>query len=111
VRSGLCRRTSAALPNSDETSVWNDDRRYPNDPFLQRFIKPTVAAITLLEQNKFSDAIAALEIAKPYEGATIGPMAGFWPTFVRWQAYLKLGDGAKAATQFQTILDLRGRAP
>lgn len=47
-----------------------------------------------------------LQSAARYETA-----AEFWPQYLRGQAYLKLGHGAEAATEFQKILDNRGQAP
>ncbi len=40
----------------------------------------------------------------------IGPgnPPGFWPIYIRGQAFLRIHDGAKAAAEFQKILDHRG---
>ncbi len=51
-------------------------------------------------------AIEQLEITSRYEA-----VAEFWPQYLRGQAYLKLRQGAEAATEFQKILDHRGYAP
>ena len=37
--------------------------------------------------------------------------ASYWPMYVRGEAYLRLGDGAKAAAEYQKILDHRGIDP
>ena len=53
-------------------------------------------------------AIAALPPANPGE---LVPAQSFRPVYVRGLAYLQAGDGAKAAAEFQRILDHRGLEP
>jgi tetratricopeptide (TPR) repeat protein len=36
---------------------------------------------------------------------------GYWPQYVRAQAYAKQGNGSQAATEFKKILDNRGWYP
>jgi tetratricopeptide (TPR) repeat protein len=48
-----------------------------------------------------------LEIAVPYE-LGYGLQGHMYPTYLRGEAYLKLGRGREAAEQFQKILDHRG---
>jgi len=52
-----------------------------------------------------------LEVAIPYElgGPPLG--ATYWPMYVRGEAYLRSGDGAKSAVEYQKILDHRGIDP
>ncbi len=58
--------------------------------------------------NQPAEAVQLLEALRPYEFGT-GPRAtGATPVFLRGMAYLKLHDGAKAAAEFQRILDHRG---
>ncbi|HEX6279507.1 MAG TPA: tetratricopeptide repeat protein, partial [Pyrinomonadaceae bacterium] len=54
------------------------------------------------------EAIRLLQKAKPYE---MGWLAGFWPTYLRAQAYLKMGSAAEAMSEFQKIIDRRGVWP
>jgi tetratricopeptide (TPR) repeat protein len=61
-----------------------------------------------LQKNQPSDAIAALEPVRPYELGDGPHGTGFAPNFLRGLAYLKLHDGAKAAAEFQRILDHQG---
>ena len=64
-----------------------------------------------LQKNKPAEAIAALEAVRPYE-LGVGPHgAGYGPIYLRGLAYLKLRDGAKAAAEFQRILDHHGVQP
>jgi len=83
-------------------------REFPNDTLLIAAHLPAVRALIDLRQNKPAEAIAALEPARKYEMGTGGGAPNFWPIHVRGQAYLRLHDGAKAAAEFQKILDHRG---
>src|SRR5207302_6866782 len=67
---------------------------------------PTVRAALELPHGNGQHAIELLQPALRYEAA-----AEFWPQYVRGQAYLKLGQGAEAAVEFQKILASRGQAP
>lgn len=61
-----------------------------------------------LAQNKPAEAVTALEPAAKYELGAAPGFPGFWPIYVRGQAFLRMRDGAKAAAEFQKILDHRG---
>jgi len=87
----------------------DSEKQFPNDTILHNFLTPTVSGLSLLAQNKPTEAIAALEPTRAYDGPVLGPVSGAWPQYVRGQAYLNLGDGAKAAAEFQNILNHRGR--
>jgi tetratricopeptide (TPR) repeat protein len=84
-------------------------REFPNDTLLTTVSRPTVRALNHLAQNKSAEAVTDLEPARKYELGT-GPSvpAPFWPIYIRGQAFLRLRDGAKAAAEFQKILDHRG---
>jgi eukaryotic-like serine/threonine-protein kinase len=43
-----------------------------------------------------------------YDLAFTGLWDYVYPAYIRWQAYLQLGDGRSAATQFQKLIDNRG---
>jgi tetratricopeptide (TPR) repeat protein len=84
-------------------------REFPNDTIVVSCSLPTVEALNDLQRQKPDEAIAALEPARKCEmGAGPGYSPGFWPVYVRGQAYLRLKDGTKAAAEFQKILDHRG---
>ncbi len=51
------------------------------------------------------EATAPYEFGSPPEGAI------YWPMYVRGEAYLRLRNGGKAATEYQKILDHHGIAP
>ncbi|MBZ5685349.1 MAG: protein kinase [Acidobacteriia bacterium] len=83
-------------------------RDFPENRYLQMIMFPIIEAASRLEKNQPSEAIAALEPVRPYE-LGVGPNgSGFWPNHLRGLAYLKLHDGAKAAAEFQRILDHQG---
>jgi tetratricopeptide (TPR) repeat protein len=76
--------------------------------FIQGLVVPQARALQQLQKNQLAEAIKTLEPLRPYEFG-IGPRAiGATPVFMRGMAYLKMRDGAKAAAEFQRILDHRG---
>jgi len=80
----------------------------PENHFIQGFTVPETRAIQQLQKNQPTEAIKTLEPLRSYEFGT-GPHAvGATPVFLRGTAYLKMRDGAKAAAEFQRILDHRG---
>jgi serine/threonine protein kinase/tetratricopeptide (TPR) repeat protein len=82
----------------------------PDNRFIQSRIIPQAQAVQALEKNDTAAALSALESVRPYEFGT-GPHAvGVAPVFLRGMTYLKMHDGAKAAGEFQRILDHRGAA-
>jgi predicted Zn-dependent protease len=52
-----------------------------------------------------------MEAAAPYEFGSGPGSPGYAINYVRGEAYLRLKDGAKAAAEFQKILDHRGTDP
>ncbi len=81
-------------------------KEFPDDSMLKYKIAPFVEANNLIHQNKASEAIAVLEPSRKYElGARY---AEFGVIYTRGSAWLQLHDGAKAAAEFQKILDHRG---
>jgi tetratricopeptide (TPR) repeat protein len=84
------------------------ERDVPDNRFIQLWIIPLVRAAQQIEKNQLADAISTLESLRPYEFGT-GPRAvGVTPVFMRGVIYLKMHDGAKAAAEFQRVLDHRG---
>ena len=80
-------------------------KTYPSDTMLHSFWLPTVIAMADLSRHRPEAAIAALAPASPYE---MGEHMPLLPAYVRGQAYLSAGDGAKAAAEFQKLIDHRG---
>jgi len=86
------------------------NREFPDNLFLRSVISPMTQAADYLQKNQLEQAIAALETVRSYE-LGVGPRgAGFMPNHLRGVAYLKMRDGAKAAAEFQRILDRQGVA-
>ncbi len=83
-------------------------REFPNDQFLRLIVSPLAKAEQYLYKNQPGDAVAALELARPYEFGSGPHGSGSATAYVRGVAYLGLRDGAKAATEFQHILDRKG---
>src|SRR5262245_25418639 len=79
---------------------------YPEDTVINSLWLPMIRAALELQRGNAARAIDQLQAASRYEAA-----AEFWPQHLRGQAYLKLGRGAEATTEFQRILDHRGYAP
>jgi eukaryotic-like serine/threonine-protein kinase len=86
------------------------EHEFPDNHFLQTASIPQVQASQQFQKNQLSEAITTLESVRPYE-LGVGPRtAGVAPIFLRGTIYLKMHDGAKAAAEFQRILDHRGAA-
>ena len=86
-------------------------RDYPTDTLLNAVWLPTARATNQINANQAVQAVASLEAATPYELGSPPSGASYWPMYVRGQAYLRLGDGAKAAAEYQKILDRHGIDP
>jgi serine/threonine protein kinase len=83
-------------------------REFPDYQYLQVIAGPLVQATQRLPQNQPAEAIAALETVRPYEFGTGPHGSGFDSIFIRGLAYLRRRDGARAAAEFQRILDHQG---
>jgi serine/threonine protein kinase len=80
-------------------------KTYPSDTMLHSFWLPSVIATADLSRHRPEAAIAVLEPASSYE---MGEHMPLLPAYVRGQAYLSAGEGAKAAAEFQKLIDHRG---
>jgi tetratricopeptide (TPR) repeat protein len=84
-------------------------RQFPTNTMLHKVGLPLIEAANHLHRGQPAEAIAALELARPYElGALQAGGAGYFINYLRGQAYLQSRDGIKAAAEFQRILDHRG---
>ena len=59
-------------------------------------------------ENNRSNSAQAIQLSQTTSRYEMGEIAGFWPTYIRGQAYLRQRAGAEAAAEFQKILDHRG---
>lgn len=80
-------------------------RRFPKDTILNMIWLPTIRGAMELRRNDPARAIQLLQQTVNYE---MGYAAGFWPVYIRGQAYLRQRAGQRAAAEFQKILDNRG---
>ena len=86
------------------------EREFPENHFIQTLSIPQARATLQFEKNQFSEAITTLETVRPHELGTGPRGGGIAPIYLRGLIYLKMRDGAKAAAEFQRILDHRGAA-
>jgi eukaryotic-like serine/threonine-protein kinase len=83
-------------------------REAPENRFIQTMLGVEARAMQQLARNRAAEAVSTLEAIRSYEFGTGPRSLGATPAFVRGSAYLKLHDGAKAAAEFQRVLDRRG---
>jgi serine/threonine protein kinase/tetratricopeptide (TPR) repeat protein len=86
-------------------------KKWPFDTLLTQVWVPLAQAVSDNQRNHPAEAIARLESAAPYEWGAGPGGAVYWPTYIRGEAFLKTRDGAKAAAEYQKILDHRGINP
>jgi serine/threonine protein kinase/tetratricopeptide (TPR) repeat protein len=96
----LCGDTNRAQKLIDELA-----KDSPLDTLLNNLSIPVVRAIIEIQQNNPTRAITLLEAASPYDLTDYGPM------YVRGEAFRRAHEGAKAAAEYQKILDHRGIEP
>ena len=86
-------------------------KEFPTDTLLNAVSLPVARAMIALLQGKPAEAITLLEPSLPYELGAGPNGANYWPMHIRGEAYLKSHDGAKAAAEYQKVLDHRGIDP
>ena len=86
-------------------------REFPKHTLMNRAYLPGARALGHLNRHEPAKAVEELEAAKPYEFGSAPDGVGYWPAYVRGLALLDMKDGAKAAAEFQKILDRRGVDP
>jgi len=96
----LCGDTNRAQKLIEELA-----KEFPLDTGLNNVALPIARAIIELQHNNPTRAITLLEAASPYDLTNDGPM------YIRGEAFRLAHDGAKAAAEYQKILDHRGIDP
>jgi serine/threonine protein kinase/tetratricopeptide (TPR) repeat protein len=86
-------------------------REYPTDTLLNKVFVPLARATSDLQRDQPAQAVARLEIATPYELGSEPGSAHYSINYIRGEACLGSKQGAKAAAEYQKILDHRGVAP
>ena len=82
------------------------ERRFPDDTAVRSHYLPAIRARLALNRGDAAEALRLLEGAAVYElGLPPSSFHGFfgalYPVYIRGQAYLAAGQGAKAAAEFQ----------
>ena len=102
----------ALAGDSAQASRLADDLRknFPADTVVQYDYLPMIRAATALQRADASRAVEALAEAEPYElGQTNYSFTfGFYPVYLRGEAYLAAKRGGSAQIEFQKILDHYG---
>ncbi len=86
-------------------------RQYPTDTILNKVIVPLAQATSDLQRNQPAQAVVRLEVATPYELGSGPGSAGYSVNYLRGEAFLRSKQGAKAAAEYQRILDHHGIDP
>jgi serine/threonine protein kinase/tetratricopeptide (TPR) repeat protein len=96
--------------NQAEALCHELDKQWPEGTIVQKYWLPAIRAQIDLRQARPSKAIDDLGVATPLEFANPGSTAvpTLYPAYVRAQAYLAMGDGPKAATEFRKLTDRPG---
>jgi serine/threonine protein kinase/tetratricopeptide (TPR) repeat protein len=84
---------------------------FDRDTMIQAYWLPTIRAAIAIDRGDSQKAMELLTVASEYElGEPLQtPSHGtLYPVYVRGEAYLRAGDGAQAATEFQKMIDHRG---
>jgi serine/threonine protein kinase/tetratricopeptide (TPR) repeat protein len=112
---GVATLTAVALVqigsvNQAEALCHELDKQWPEGTIVQKYWLPAIRAQIDLRQARPSKAIDDLGVATPLEFANPGSTAvpTLYPAYVRAQAYLAMGDGPKAATEFRKLPDRPG---
>ena len=85
------------------------DQEVPQGTLVQQYWLPTIKAAVALQRKDPKQAIARLQAASSIElGQPANMIAVLCPVYLRGDAYLMLGDGNAAATEFQKFVDYRG---
>ncbi|MBV9479678.1 MAG: hypothetical protein JO249_02855, partial [Acidobacteria bacterium] len=86
-------------------------KRFPEDTLVGFNYLPTLHAQLALNRKNAVDALKILQTASPCDLSTTAThfnFIGFYPVFVRGEAYLAAHRGSEAASEFQKIVDHRG---
>lgn len=86
------------------------DKEHPANTFVQKYWLPTIRAEIELQQHKGESALGLLSVVGRFDSAAPEefPVSTLYPAYVRGQAHLLVGDGERAAVEFQKLLDHPG---
>jgi len=103
----------ARLGDATHAQKLADDlaKEYPFDTMQSQVWVPVTRAAIDIQRNQGAQAVGRLASAEPYDLGAGPAGVGYWSMYIRAEAYLKSRDGAKAAAEYQKILDHRGIDP
>jgi tetratricopeptide (TPR) repeat protein len=84
---------------------------FDRDTMIQAYWLPTIHAAIAINRGDVQKAVELLSTTSEYElGMPVQwPSHGtLYPVYVRGEAYLRAGDGVRAATEFQKMIEHRG---
>ena len=84
------------------------DHEYPVNTMMQNYVLPTIRSAVEVGKNNPADAIELLKLVLPYELGDTPSFNRLYPMYLRGLAYLKLGRGSEAASEFRKMLDHSG---
>ena len=85
-------------------------RQFPADVWMNRYWLPSIRAAIELDRHNPAQAIEILQAAKPYElGGDPITLDTLYPIYLRGQAYLMQRNSRAAVSEFEKILEYRGR--
>ena len=97
----------AGDPGQTEELADELSRQYPTSTLMQNYTLPTIRGMIEINRKHPAKAIEILQPALKYE-LVMDSLADVLPAYVRGMAYLQFGDGRKAASEFQKVVDNPG---
>jgi tetratricopeptide (TPR) repeat protein len=94
-----------------ESMAQDLNKRFPLDTQMQSLWLPAIRAQVALDRKNPAAATESLQVAVPIELGQIPfvtNLSCLYPTYIRGEAYLAVGQGKSAAAEFQKILDHSG---
>jgi serine/threonine protein kinase/Flp pilus assembly protein TadD len=82
-------------------------KKHPYNTVVNKMMVPEVRGVIELNQSP-AKAIELLQTTTPFD---LGAAMDYVPIYLRGQAYARAGDGVRASSEFQKILDHRGVSP
>ena len=104
----------AMAGDTPQAESWAQDlnRRYPLDTQMQSLWLPAIQAQLAINRKDPTAAVNVLQSALPPleygQIVFVANISCLYPTYIRGEAYLALGNGSAAAAEFQKIVDHGG---